>query len=93
MTEGHRSRIGILQQRGPASSPQQEGVARPAARSAVHEPLLAVVRLSSAVLIRPVAMAVRLLVGSRSNRVSGYRRSGYPEMDHWTAGRRRGLDK
>ncbi len=101
MAEVHRSRMGILQQRESAPRAQPEGVARQAGPSARLESLVhsaaalgdVVIRLLAAILIRPVAVAGRLLLGSQSNRVSGYGRDGYPEMDHWMAGRRHRLDK
>ena len=100
MAEVHRSEVGILQQRESAPRAQPEGVAKqagPPARveSLVHSAALGavVIRLLAAILIRPVAVAGRLLLGSQSNRVSGYGRDGYSEMDHWMAGRRHRLDK
>ncbi len=93
MAEVHKSPIGIAHRSAAASWPREEPAARVAGHSAIHESLLPVVRLSSAVLIWPAVAIGRLLLGSRSTRIGGYRRTGYPEMDHWSAGHRRGFDK
>ncbi len=93
MAEVHKPSIGIAQGSASTSRPRRKPGARVAGRSVIHESLLSVVRLSSAVLTWPAVAIGRLLLGSRSTRIGGHRRTGYPEMDHWSAGRRRGFDK
>ncbi len=88
MAEVHKSPIGIAQGSASTSWPRRKPGVRVAGRSAIHESLLPVVRLSSAVLTWLAVAIGRLLLGSRSTRIGGY-----PEMDHWMAGRKRGFDK
>ena len=87
MAEVHKPSIGILQRRRPASA-AHESLAHSAAALGGSA-----VRLSSAVLTWPAVAIGRLLLGSRRTRIGGYHRTGYPEMDHWMAGRRHRSDK
>ena len=88
MAEVHKSPIRIAHRN--ASTPRLWGkpAAQRAGQRAIPVPLIAVIRPFAAVLAWPATTVGRLLLRSQGNRVRGYRRSGYPEMDHWTAGRR-----
>lgn len=93
MTGVHESRVGVAHREASRSWAQEKPTAQRADHSTIREALLPVVRLSWAVITWPAVAVGRLFLRSQSNRISGYRRSGYPEMDHWMAGRRHHLDK
>ncbi len=51
------------------------------------------VRFASVIVIRPAAAMGRLLLGPQSNHMGGPRRTGYPEIEYWLAGRRYPFDQ
>lgn len=92
MQQARKSQIGVVHPRV-REAPRRAGVARRRSSARPLEALASLaLRLPAAALSRAAALSVSLLFGSRRG-LRGYGRSGYPEIDHWMAGRRRDFDK
>lgn len=89
MADAHNQPIGIAGHCALTPTTLRNSGANLNGRSTVRECLLLVIRVVS----WPALAIGRLLLGSPGARIGGYRRSGYPEMEHWMAGGDRGFEK